>query len=124
VDGGTSDTFSGEESAQAAHRQRGIRGTMPERERVALRVHHEIGALGVAQFIANLRHREIRIRLSPDATLERHNLEAAAGKLFGNDSAGQAKTNEDDVHFFKLCGHGKPPECSYSRSAMLTGGTT
>src|SRR5215471_12547171 len=97
---------------------------MPECERVALRVHHEIGALGVAQFIPNLRHREIRIRLSPDAALERDNLEAAAGQFFGNDSAGQAKTNEDDIHFLKLCGHGKPPACSYSRSAMLTGGTT
>src|SRR5262245_62090458 len=70
------DTFSRQKSAQTPHRQRCIRSAMSESERVARRIHHQIGSYRIPQFVTNLRDSEIRIGFALHPTLKGNDLEA------------------------------------------------
>src|SRR5581483_11103338 len=110
MDGRAADAFARQERAELAHRQGLLRGIVADGQRVARGVLHQIVTLDIAQLVADVRQRVVVLRRAHSAALERDHLHARRGEFLGENAAGPAETDDDDIDFLELGEHGLGPQ--------------
>ena len=114
------DALARQERAEAAHRQRLLRGIVADGQRVALGIHHQFLTHHVAQLVTDVGQRVVGAAGAHLAALERDDLEAGVRELLRQNAAGPAEPDDGDVDFFQFRGHVRPlssgPRCPWDRS--------
>src|SRR5205823_1114096 len=95
------DAFARQERAEPPHRQRLLRRIVADGERVARSVLHQLVADHVAQLVADVGNRKVLVRTGQSAAFERDHLQAGLGQLLGENAAGPAKPDDDDIDFLQ-----------------------
>ena len=115
VHAGSAHHFAGQERAEPAHRQRVLLRIVAHGNGVARGVLHQVVAHDIAQLVADVGQRIVILAGPQASALERDHLQAGFGQLLGQNAAGPAQPDDDDVDFGEFCGHGAPlsscPRC-------------
>ena len=102
-----------QERAQPPHGQRFLRWIVPDGERIACGVLHEIVADHVAQLVSDVRDGVVFLACAHGAALECDHLEPGLRKLLPQNAAGPAEADHDRVDFLQFRCHSLPPVSSY-----------
>jgi hypothetical protein len=115
VHAGAADNLTRQERAEATHRQCLLRGIVADGDGVARGVLHQVMTHDVAQFVANVGQRIIIFARTRCAALKRDHLQAGFRQFLGENAAGPAQPDDDDIDFLEFGGHGLPlnsyPRC-------------
>jgi hypothetical protein len=108
VHAGSADHFAGQERAEPAHRQRLLLRAVAHGDGVARGVLHQVVAHDIAQFVADIGQRVVVLARTRGAALECYHLQASFRQFLGENAAGPAQPDDDDIDLFEFCGHGAP----------------
>lgn len=99
---GTTDALPRQERTEAAHRQRGLASIIPKGEGLARQVLHQLEAPRVLQFVVDVRQCEVCLGIAHRAAFQADDREARIGEFFRQDRAGNADTDDDDIHWLEF----------------------
>ena len=114
---GAADAVAEHERAPVAHRQRRLVGVVAERHRHLRRPQKQLVLEPIAQLVLRVGDRKIGRGVAPRAALDRDDVEARVGQFVGENGAGPAEPDDDDVFAGKL----SAPSCrclDYARSRI------
>jgi hypothetical protein len=114
------DAFARQERSEPAHRQRLLRGIVADRERVFLRIHHEVVVHHVAQLVAHGGHGKIGLGAAHAAALQGNDLQAGGTQFLREYPARPAQSRDNDIDLFQP---GRHAALLQLMSEMPTGST-
>ena len=121
VQAGAADAVARQEAAPFADRQRGLRGVVAHGQRFLLRTQEDVVTHRIAQLVGGGADVEIAGGVAPRTALQRDDIQSKAGQFIGDDRAGPAKPDDDDILARKTAGHQRSPQAG--RPCKLTGGS-
>ena len=122
VHAGATHHLAGQERAEPAHRQRLLLRIVAYGDGVTRGVLHQVVAHDIAQLVADIGQRIVVLARTRGAAFKGDHLQAGFRQFLGENAAGPAQPNDDDIDLFEFCGHG-PPLNSCPRCRQACSGT-